>query len=508
MLPLVGVGLLYQNGYLQQSLDPGRLAAGTHAGERFLFAAGDAGERDPNGEELLVSVMLSGARVFLKVWRIDVGRVKLYLLDSNIPQNADPAASRDHQPALRRRSAHAHPAGNRPRHRRAARAEGAGARSDRVSHERRPLGISRRRTDPGSHDGGPAVLRGGARRLASNNVFTTHTSVPAGIDLFDAGLMYEYFNEYCENAGIGFDQLLSLGRRDPPRIRNEPFSMAVAAIKTSAFRNAVSRLHRRVSQEMWEGLWPKLPHVGSADHLRHQRRPSADLDQWRSGRTLRSVSAARLARGTRRRRRSGSRSPTSRTRNCGKPTGGASGGWLPSCGSARWPGPSRARLRHTKSSGARKCSIPETFTIGFARRFATYKRATLLFRDLARLKRILTNPEMPVQIVIAGKAHPKDIPGKSLIREIVQFSRDPELAGTSSSSRTTVCSVAPGTGAGRRPLAEHAAPRRRSLRHQRHEGRHQRRAQSQHPRRLVRRSLRGLRRLGHRRPRTLFPGSG
>ena len=92
----------------------------------------------------------------------------------------------------------------------------------------------------------------------TNNVFTTHTPVPAGIDLFDPDLMRQYFGEYCRSAGFSFDELMSLGRRNPVD-QQEPFSMAIAAIKASAFRNAVSRLHRVVSQQMWEGLWPKLP---------------------------------------------------------------------------------------------------------------------------------------------------------------------------------------------------------------------------------------------------------
>ena len=139
---------------------------------------------------------------------------------------------------------------------------------------------------------------------------------------------------------------------------------------------------------------------------------------------------------------------------------------------------------------------PEALTIGFARRFATYKRATLVFRDLPRLKRILTNPAMPVQLVIAGKAHPKDIPGKGLIREIVQFSRDPELARPRGVRRRLRHRSRGRDGAGSRSVAEHAAPRRRGLRHQRHEGRHQRRAEPEHSGWLVRRSGRSARAAG------------
>ena len=167
-------------------------------------------------------------------------------------------------------------------------------------------------------------------------------------------------------------------------------------------------------------------------------------------------------------------------------------------------GAAPAGLRRRKCGAPAKCSIPNAFTIGFARRFATYKRATLLFRDVERLKRILLNKDMPVQIVIAGKAHPKDHPGKTLIREIVQLSRDPELWKHVVFVEDYDMKVGRETGAGRRPLAEQPAPRRRGLRHQRHEGRHQRRAQPEHPGRLVRRGLRDFRRLGHRRPRAVL----
>ena len=202
--------------------------------------------------------------------------------------------------------------------------------------------------------------------------------------------------------------------------------MAVLAFKTSSYRNAVSRLHRQVSQEMCPDLWPDLP-VGSADHVRHQWRPSAQLAQWRSRGAVRSVSAAGLARAVSRpeiwdliqdipdqelleahRRRKRRLVAFVRER------------MVKFALAARQAQPEIRR--------AGEVLDPDAFTIGFARRFATYKRATLLFRDVDRLKKLLTNTEMPVQIVIAGKAHPKDHPGKTLIREIVQLSRDPSLS--------------------------------------------------------------------------------
>jgi starch phosphorylase len=260
----------------------------------------------------------------------------------------------------------------------------------------------------------------------SNNVFTTHTSVPAGIDLFDPGLLYEFFGEYCRESGIPFDKFLTLGRFLSEN-HQEPFSMAIAAIKTSSFRNAVSCLHRQVSQEMWQELWPKLPvwevpitSVTNGVHLFTWLNGDLALlyDQylqpdWRERYSdpriwdlVDDIPNQELWEAHRRRKRNLVNFVRERVVTA-------------------------AMGRKASAAEQRRLSDvlePDTLTIGFARRFATYKRATLLFRDVERLKRLLTNKERPVQIVIAGKAHPKDLPGKTLIREIVQLSRTPEIS--------------------------------------------------------------------------------
>jgi starch phosphorylase len=424
-LPLTGVGLLYQNGYFSQSIDlDGWQKERTPVNDFYALPVTPVQRAD--GSEMLVSVMLAGTQVFLKVWRIDVGRVKLYLLDSNIPQNPNPI-HRVITAQLYGGDLH-----NRMRQEIAL-----GIGGLRVLEE---LGIkpSVYHMNEG-HSAFLAIER--IRRLMAdeqmsfeealdasrtNNVFTTHTSVPAGIDLFNSGIMYEYFQDYCRDSGISFDQLLALGRSNPGDAQ-ESFSMAIAAFKTSAYRNAVSRLHRHVSQQMWQNLWPKLPvwevpitSVTNGVHL--PTWINGDLagiyDQtlepdWREGHVqpkvwddIAEIPAAELWEAHRRRKRRliafvRDRAAVSATeRNA--------------------PSSEIKRLQEVLD--------PEALTIGFARRFATYKRATLLFRDLARLKKIITNAKMPVQILIAGKAHPLDIPGKTLIREIVQFSRDPELA--------------------------------------------------------------------------------
>ena len=222
----------------------------------------------------------------------------------------------------------------------------------------------------------------------TNNVFTTHTPVPAGIDLFDTGLMRQYFEPYCREAGIAFDELMSLGRRNP-QDEQEPFSMAIAAIKASAYRNAVSRLHRIVSQQMWEGLWPKLPvweipitSITNGVHL-----PSwingdfaALYDQylqpdWREGHAepkvweqIADIPDSELWEAHRRRKR--------------RMVAFVRESVIASAVARNASAPEIRRLQDVLD--------PEALTIGFARRFATYKRATLIFRDLERLKRILT----------------------------------------------------------------------------------------------------------------------
>ncbi|HML16279.1 MAG TPA: alpha-glucan family phosphorylase [Bryobacteraceae bacterium] len=425
MLPLVGIGLLYQKGYLRQTLSPDGWQH-EHTPINDFYSLPVTPESRADGSELLVTVKLAGTPVFLKVWRIDVGRVKLYLLDSNIAQNT------------------------RAEHREITNQLYGGDRHTRIQQEI-VLGIGGLRalkevglepTVYHMNEGHSAFLALERIRVLmlqqnlsfeealdasrTNNIFTTHTSVPAGIDLFDAGIMWEYFQDYCHDTGTSFEQLLALGRRDP-NDSQEPFSMAVAAFKTSAFRNAVSRLHRRVSQQMWEGLWPKLPvwevpitSITNGVHL--PTWINGDLaglyDQylqpdWREGHVpanaweqIEDIPDAELWEAHRRRKRR----LISFVRE--RAAAGARG--------RNAPAPEVKRLEEVLD--------PDVLTIGFARRFATYKRATLLFRDLARLKKILTNPRMPVQVVIAGKAHPLDAPGKGLIREIVQFSRDEELA--------------------------------------------------------------------------------
>src|SRR5262245_16147089 len=422
--PLIGLGLLYQQGYFRQFLNPDGWQQERYPTNDF-YTLPLAPVKDADGHDLKVTVKLPTGNVFIQVWKLDVGRIKLYLLDTNIPENVLPQ-DRGITDSLY------------------------GGDIDTRIRQEIVLGIGGIRalkamdlkpTVFHMNEGHSAFLvleqvrvlmRDQGLRFdealeaaRASNVFTTHTPVPAGIDLFDPGLMYHYFSEYCSETGIDFQQLMALGRRDIWN-RDERFSMAVLALNTASYRNAVSRLHRQVTQEMFHDLWPQLPvweaPIGSVTNGVHL--PSwlnGDLallyDQylepdWRERfndplvwHGVQDIPDEELLEVHRRRKRR-------------------------LIAFVRMRQHASAVRRQSSSVEVRRASEvldPNAFTIGFARRFATYKRATLIFRDVERLKRLLLHKDMPVQIVIAGKAHPKDQPGKSFIREIVQLSRDPEL---------------------------------------------------------------------------------
>src|SRR3954447_3695246 len=422
---LTGVGLAYQHGYFKQALNPdGWQQERTPLNDFYTLPVRPC--ESPAGEDVIVSVQLPIGEVFIKIWRIDVGRVKLFLLDTNIPQNetmefrqiTDQLYGGDTIKRIRQEIV-----------------LGIGGLRALAKLGIKPTVYHMNE----GHSAFQAIER--VRVLMSedaltfeqaleatrlSNVFTTHTSVPAGIDLFDSGLVYEYFHRYCETANIPFEKFFALGRTNLAD-HSERFSMAVFALKTSAFRNAVSTLHRYVSQEMFQDLWPRLPvdevPITSITNGVHSptwingdlasiydqylqpdwRERLEETQMWELVHEIPSQELWEMHRKRKRRM----------------------------VAYVRESAVASATQRKALAAEVRRMQEvldPEVFTIGFARRFATYKRAPLLFRDVARLKRLLNNPKMPVQIVIAGKAHPKDQEGKTLIREIVTLSRDPEIA--------------------------------------------------------------------------------
>ncbi len=423
-LPFVGVGFLYPQGYFRQQIDAeGRQQA---IYEKLDFAEVPATPAlDPKGQHVLVSVDLPGRTVYAKVWRIQVGRIPIYLMDTDVEQNA---------------------AGDREL---SARLYG-GDQQLRISQEF-VLGIGGVRAlralglQPAVwhiNEGHAAFLQlERIRELVqdqglsfpaalwaarANAVFTTHTPVPAGNDAFPFDLIDRFFGNYWGQLGLDRDAFLSLGRYD--FAWGSQFSMTVLALRTTGKCNGVSRLHGQVSRRMWRSVWPDIAepevpigHITNGVHtqtwlhgalaalfdeyLEHDWREETDRpetwqaiahipdrDLWQQH-TLAKREMIEMIR-------------------------------------ARLVGQDlRLGLSPAEVNAASHLLDPDVLTIGFARRFATYKRATLIFRDQDRLKRILNHPQHPVQIVFAGKAHPADEPGKALIQTVYQLSRQPGFAG-------------------------------------------------------------------------------
>jgi len=420
-LPLVGVGLLYQQGYFAQYLN-----ADGWQQERYLmndfYNMPLHLECNPDGSGLRIGVDYPGRTVYARVWRVQVGTVPLYLLDTNIQPN-NPY---DHEITDQLY----------------------GGDIDMRIHQEIMLGIGGvqmlkalglKVTAYHMNEGHAAFLAleririliqedglnfAEARQVvASSNIFTTHTPVPAGIDLFPPDKVLYYLGRYADNFGLSRDQLLGLGRENTGDLTS-PFSMAVLALKMATFANGVAQLHGVVSREMFRGLWRNLPveevPITAITNGVHARSCVSKSTQELYDRYL---------------------GPNWSSLGTDNPL------WdrveaIPD--EELWRNHERCRLdmvvyvrehlvRNLRDRGASPAEIaqaqevldPSVLTIGFARRFATYKRATLWMRDVERLKRILTgNKDRKVQFVFSGKAHPKDVPGKELIRDINHFIRE------------------------------------------------------------------------------------
>jgi glycogen phosphorylase len=418
-VPVVGVGLLYQQGYFRQVIDQ-------DGAQQALFPYNDPGQlpimplRQPDGEWLRLEVALPGYSVYLRAWQVQVGRVKLYLLDSNDAANF---------PAHRGITSELYGSGPELRLKqelilglggwRLLDALGIHPEVCHLNEGHAAFAVLERARDFMKETGQSfevalAVTRAG-------NLFTTHTAVAAGFDRFAPALIERYLGRYAqEMLGIKTNDLLGLGRQNP-NDSSESFNMAYLAIRGSGAVNGVSRLHGKVSRHLFEPLFPHWPaeevpvgHVTNGVHMPTWDSPAAD-ELW--------------------------------TKACGK------GRWL---GTAEnldkdirrvsdadlWQfrmdtsksliDYARLRLaRHYAAAGAspelveeaRHLFDPNALTLGFARRFATYKRPDLLLHDPERLLRLLSNPQRPVQLILAGKAHPADKAGQALIQKWVQFIR-------------------------------------------------------------------------------------
>ena len=422
-LPLVGVGIIYQEGYFRQYLtQDGWQQERYPINDFYNMPIMQVKEKD--GSPVTVSLDFPGRKVYAQIWQAQVGRVPLYLLDTNIQLNNQ--ADQDITDAL-------YHGDNDLRFKQELILGVAGIRALTA------LGIIP--TVCHMNEGHSAFL--GLERIrmlikennisffeakevaAAGQVFTTHTAVPAGIDKFSTELIDRYWGDFYKDFGISRDEFLALGRSNP-RDNSEPFSMALLAINLSSKRNAVSKLHGDVSRQLFSNAWPNVPvdevpisHITNGIHARSWI--SGEIcelyerylgPQWyeeitneRVWKRVEEIPDEELWRIHEHRRQR----LVSFCRNRFR-------------GQLIEQGAHPAELKE-----ASEILDPGILTIGFGRRVATYKRANLLLKNPERLIAILNNKDFPVQLIFAGKAHPEDSPGKELIRQIVRFSRQKEI---------------------------------------------------------------------------------
>jgi starch phosphorylase len=421
-IPLIGVGLIYQKGYFRQYLNADGWQNETYPDNDFHSLPMEL-VRNSKGEPLTIEVPLQNRNIQVRVWRIQVGRVPLLMLDTNNVENAE--YDRDITSYLY--------GGDREMRLKQEIVLGIGGVRALEQMELHPdvfhlneghssfallerirmlMEKNRLSFDEARHS------------VYSSSIFTTHTPIPAGIDIFDRSLIASYLGPYLRKIGIPLEALLAMGTADGNS--QDPFNMAILALKNCAYANAVSQLHKQVSRRMWSGIWPALPEMdipiqsvtngihipswisddmGSLFDRYLGRRWAEDPDNVKIWERVNRIPDSELWRTHERRRE-------------------------------RLVAFTRQRLQdQLHRRGAQKAEIqaasevlnPEALTIGFARRFATYKRGNLILRDPARLARILNDPQRPVQIIFAGKAHPQDHHGKEVIKNIIHIANQPEF---------------------------------------------------------------------------------
>ncbi len=419
-IPLVGIGLLYRQGYFRQRLNSDGWQLEEYP-ENDWYNMPVILETDEQQHPLTISVEMGSTWVKARIWRVQVGSTCLYLLDTNFEENA---------PWAREITTQLYGGDRDMRLRQELLLGIGGVRALRalklnpsVFHLNEGhsafLILERIRELVKSH----GLSFHEAREIVRNsNVFTTHTPVPAGNEQFDSNLLKTYLEKFVKELGITWDYFLGCGRVDQQNAQ-ESFGMTVFALRYSMFRNGVSALHGHVSRDMWKGIWPNvnveeipITHITNGVHSRTwlshdfadlfesyvgprfiqnpwdyhvwervDRIP--DIELWRTHQRRRErlvfFARKRLVKQLERRHAS------------------------------------QAELQ-----AAQEVLDPHALTIGFARRFASYKRADLLAHDLERLKRLITNSEQPIQVIFAGKAHPQDNPGKEIIKRIIHTIRE------------------------------------------------------------------------------------
>lgn len=422
-VPLVGISLMYREGYFRQYLNAEGWQQERYP-ENDFFTLPLIPELDATGKPLLVTAPLPGRDVQLRVWHIQVGRVPLYLLDANIPQN---------RPEDRAITAQLYGGDQNTRIQQeiilgigGIRALKAMGKMPTVCHMNEGhaafTGLERIRLLMEEHK---LDFASAFEAVKAGTCFTTHTPVPAGNDAFPMSMVEQYLGDYMTKMGVDRGMLAKLGRVHPDN-EQEPFGMTVLALKLANVSNGVSKLHGSVSRKMWKDLWPELPasevpitSITNGVHtqswlspetaqlydrylgIQWEERPT-DFAVWRR---VEYIPDAELWRTHERRRE-------------------------------RLVAFARGRLKaQLKRRGSPPSEItaadevldPDALTIGFARRFATYKRGDLIFRNSERIAALLNDKDRPVQFIFSGKAHPKDTGGKELIQRVVQQSRLPQF---------------------------------------------------------------------------------
>ncbi len=425
-IPLVGIGMLYKNGYFHQEID-GNGNQKDHYKKIDIESLPINPVKDFDGNDMYIDIDLPRAKLYLKVWSINVGRCRLYLMDSDIDQNIE---------EYKKITLYLY----------------GGNQEDRIKQEivlgmcgtklLRKLNINP--TVYHMNEGHSSFLTleliknimeekkvsfSIARDIVSSKtVFTTHTPVPAGNDIFPTELVETYFNGLWDKYGLTKEEFLKLGMEPKAKVENSGFNMGILALKIAGKKNGVSKLHREVSSELFSDVWPNISsnespitYVTNGIHTCSWLAPNLkklynnylvpfwqdsiyDDNTWAG---IRNIPDEELWDAHLERKKKlielVKESTTNRLRRSG--------------------------YTYEQINKVVSGLNPNALTIGFARRFATYKRATLIFRDLERITQILNDEEHPVQLIFAGKAHPIDKAGQDLIRYIHELSLKPQFIG-------------------------------------------------------------------------------
>lgn len=419
-VPLIGVGLLYQMGYFRQSLTQSGWQKESYF-ENDFYSMPMILIKNPQGEALTIELEYPLGRLYAQIWKVQVGRTPLYLLDTNVPQNSANPEYRDISDQLY-----------------------GGNTETRIQQEillgiggiraLRAIGISPTIIHINEGHAAFATLERSRHLMQdfkmdfataielthAGMIFTTHTPVPAGNEVFSADLINKYFSGYWNSLGISREEFFALGNIEPTN--TDTFSMTVLALRLSSYRNGVSQLHGDVARKMWQELWKDFPEhevpIGAITNGVHTlswvargiaelydryltprwRTETDDQSLWKRADAIPSEELWRVHQRYRERLVLFARKYIQKK--------------------------IEGQVSPQQLAAVSQYLNPDALTIGFARRFATYKRATLLFSDMERLKKILTNSEKPVQIILAGKAHPHDTAGKEMIQSIIHRVRE------------------------------------------------------------------------------------